>query len=110
LTPRGERILYPRPLDDRAFFQQQHAILLLLRLKIVRSDECHRPGAADDLDEDHDHIGSSFLLNVPSRAAAEDFSCNEPFTAAGLFKEVRIRCMRRGQWNPAAAPKTAERN
>ena len=28
----------------------------------------------------------------------------------GLFREVRIRRMRRGQWNPAAAPATAEGN
>jgi len=55
-------------------------------------------------------IGSSFVINVPSRTAAEDFSRNEPFTTAGLFREVRIRRMRRGQWNPAAAPQTAEGN
>ena len=55
-------------------------------------------------------IGSSFLINVPGRAAAEEFSRNEPFTKAGLFRDVRIRRMRRGQWNPDAAPKTAEGN
>lgn len=55
-------------------------------------------------------IGSSFLVNLPSREAAEEFSRNEPFTRAGLFREVRIRRMRRGQWNPAAAPATAEGN
>jgi uncharacterized protein len=55
-------------------------------------------------------IGSSFVINVPSRAAAEDFSRKEPFTKAGLFRDVRIRRMRRGQWNPAAAPATAEGN
>ena len=55
-------------------------------------------------------IGSSFLINVPSRTAAEDFSRNEPFTKAGLYHDIRIRHMRRGQWNPAAAPKTAEGN
>lgn len=55
-------------------------------------------------------IGSSFVINVPDRAAAEEFSRNEPFTKAGLFQEVRIRRMRRGQWNPAAAPATAEGN
>ncbi|MGO8919766.1 MAG: YciI family protein [Stellaceae bacterium] len=53
-------------------------------------------------------IGSSFVINVPSRAAAEEFSRNEPFTAAGLFRDIRIRRMRRGQWNPQAAPATAE--
>ncbi|HEV2551524.1 MAG TPA: YciI family protein [Stellaceae bacterium] len=55
-------------------------------------------------------IGSSFIINVPSRSAADDFSRDEPFTKAGLFREVRIRRMRRGQWNPAAAPQTAEGN
>jgi uncharacterized protein YciI len=55
-------------------------------------------------------IGSSFIINVLSRAAADDFSRHEPFTRAGLFREVRIRRMRRGQWNPAAAPATAEGN
>ena len=55
-------------------------------------------------------IGSSFLINVPSRAAAAEFARNEPFTRAGLFNDVRIRRMRRGQWNPQAAPKTAEGN
>ena len=55
-------------------------------------------------------IGSTFIINVPNRAAAEDFSRKEPFTKAGLFREVRIRRMRRGQWNPTAAPQTAEGN
>jgi uncharacterized protein YciI len=55
-------------------------------------------------------IGSSFVINVPERAAAEAFSRDEPFTKARLFKEVRIRRLRRGQWNPAAAPATAEGN
>jgi uncharacterized protein YciI len=55
-------------------------------------------------------IGSSFLINVPSREAADAFSRNEPFTKAGLYCDVRIRRMRRGQWNPEVAPKTAEGN
>jgi uncharacterized protein len=55
-------------------------------------------------------IGSSFLVNLPSRAAVEAFSRDEPFTKAGLYADIRIRRMRRGQWNPAAAPRTAEGN
>jgi uncharacterized protein len=47
---------------------------------------------------------------VPSREQAEEFSRNEPFRKAGLFKSVKIARMRRGQWNPAAVPKTAEGN
>lgn len=54
--------------------------------------------------------GSCLIINVPGRAAAEDFSRDEPFRKAGLFKSVKITPMRRGQWNPAAAPKTAEGN
>ena len=53
-------------------------------------------------------IGSVLILNVANLAAAEQFSQNEPFRKAGLFKSVKITRMRRGQWNPAAAPKTPE--
>ncbi|OVZ56617.1 hypothetical protein CDO44_20575 [Pigmentiphaga sp. NML080357] len=54
--------------------------------------------------------GSVLILNVDSYAEAEAFSLEEPFRKAGLFKNVRISRMRRGQWNPAAAPATAEGN
>lgn len=54
--------------------------------------------------------GSVLIVNVPGRAEAEAFSENEPFRKAGLFDRVEINRMRRGQWNPAAAPKTAEGN
>ena len=54
--------------------------------------------------------GSVFIVNVPNREAAEKFSAEEPFRSAGLFKTVKITRMRRGQWNPGAAPKTAEGN
>jgi len=54
--------------------------------------------------------GSVFIVNVTSREAAEKFSTEEPFRKAGLFKTVKITRMRRGQWNPEAAPKTAEGN
>lgn len=52
--------------------------------------------------------GSVLIINVPDRAAAEAFSENEPFRKAGLFSSVKISRMRRGQWNPGAAPQTAE--
>ena len=54
--------------------------------------------------------GSVLIINVPNREAAESFSANEPFRKAGLFSSVRITRMRRGQWNPDAAPKTPEGN
>jgi hypothetical protein len=55
-------------------------------------------------------IGSVLILNVPNREAAEAFSANEPMRKAGVFQSVKITRMRRGQWNPAAAPATAEGN
>jgi uncharacterized protein YciI len=63
------------------------------------------------LDEDgKTRLGSVLIINVPDREAAERFSASEPFRKAGLFREVKITRMRRGQWNPGAAPKTAEGN
>jgi len=55
-------------------------------------------------------LGSVFILNVPDRKAAEAFSTEEPFRKAGLFKTTKITRMRRGQWHPEAAPKSAEGN
>ena len=55
-------------------------------------------------------IGSVLIINVPNRQEAERFSAHEPFRQAGLFERVEITRMRRGQWNPAAAPRTAEGN
>jgi uncharacterized protein len=67
-------------------------------------------GGALLADDGIKRTGSCLILNVPGREAAEAFSRNEPFRQAGLFKSVKITRMRRGQWNPAAAPKTAEGN
>jgi len=52
--------------------------------------------------------GSVLIINVRGREAAEVFSLSEPFRRAGLFEHVEIHRMRRGQWNPEAAPRTAE--
>jgi uncharacterized protein len=62
------------------------------------------------LADDARRTGSCLLINVPSREAAEEFSRNEPFRQAGLFKTVKITRMRRGQWHPEHAPKTPEGN
>ena len=66
--------------------------------------------AGGTLAEDGSRTGSVFIINVPSREAAEKFSAEEPFRKAGLFKTVKITRMRRGQWNPEAAPTTPEGN
>src|SRR5258708_29643547 len=67
-------------------------------------------GGALLADDGATRVGSVLILNVPSRAAAEAFSADEPLRKAGLFKSVKLTRMRRGQWNPTAAPKTAEGN
>jgi uncharacterized protein YciI len=67
-------------------------------------------GGALLADDDPARIGSVLIINVPDRAAAEAFSANEPLRCAGTFKSVKITRMRRGQWNPAAAPATPEGN
>ena len=54
--------------------------------------------------------GSVLILNVPNLAEAEAFSAEEPLRKSGVFSSVKITRMRRGQWNPGVAPKTAEGN
>ncbi len=67
-------------------------------------------GGALLADDGKSRTGSCLIINVPDRAAADAFSRDEPFRKAGLFKSVKITHMRRGQWNPTAAPRTAEGN
>ncbi|HEY2186223.1 MAG TPA: YciI family protein [Xanthobacteraceae bacterium] len=67
-------------------------------------------GGALLADDGVTRTGSCLIINVASRDEAEEFSRNEPFRKAGLFKSVTIARMRRGQWNPAAAPKSADGN
>lgn len=67
-------------------------------------------GGAMLADDNETRIGSVLILNVPNKEAAERFSENEPLRKAGTFASVKITRMRRGQWNPDAAPKTPEGN
>lgn len=64
---------------------------------------------ADD-GPDAGRLGSVLIVNMPSKAAADEFAANEPFAKGGLFKSSSVTRMRRGQWNPAAAPRTPEGN
>jgi uncharacterized protein YciI len=54
-------------------------------------------------DDGNEIIGSLLLVNVNSRAEAKAFVDGDPFTKAGMFKNVTITRMRMGQWNPQAA-------
>jgi len=67
-------------------------------------------GGAALADDGDARLGSILIVNVPDRAAADAFAAGEPFNRAGLFREYTVVRMRRGQWNPDAAPKTAEGN
>lgn len=67
-------------------------------------------GGATLADESDARTGSLLVINVPSRADADAFANGEPFHKAGLFVERTVSRMRRGQWNPAAAPGTPEGN
>ena len=81
--------------DTHLAYLEQHKDILVL-------------GGGTLLEDNVTRTGSVLLLNVPNLAAAEAFSQNEPFRKAGLFKTVKITRMRRGQWWPENAPKTAE--
>ena len=67
-------------------------------------------GGATLADESDARTGSLLVINVASRAEADAFAAGEPFNRAGLFSAYTVSRMRRGQWNPDAAPKTPEGN
>jgi uncharacterized protein YciI len=54
-------------------------------------------------DDGKDYTGSLLIVNVDSRAAAQAFVDGDPFQKAGMFTNVKITRMRKGQWNPGAA-------
>jgi uncharacterized protein YciI len=83
--------------DEHLAYLERHMDVLVL-------------GGATLAEDGVTRTGSILILNVPSRDDAERFSVNEPFRRAGLFSTVKITRMRRGQWNPGAAPKTPEGN
>jgi len=76
-------------LPHRAYLQSQKGILVL--------------AGATQSDDGNTAIGSLFIVNANSRAEAKAFSDGDPFTQAGVFANVKITRMRKGQWNPAAA-------
>ena len=55
-------------------------------------------------DDGETMTGSSFVIQADSRADAEAFSANDPFTKGGLFASVTISRMRKGFWNPDHMP------
>ena len=80
-----EKVLLPH----REFLGSQKNILVL--------------AGATQTDDGATAIGSVFVLNVNSRAEAKAFSDGDPFTQNGVFADIKIVRMRKGQWNPGAA-------
>ncbi len=80
-----ESVLEPH----RAYLKSQKRILVL--------------AGATQTDDGSQAVGSLFVVNVNSRGEAKAFSDGDPFTQNGVFTEVRITRMRKGQWNPEAA-------
>jgi uncharacterized protein len=100
-------IIYCEDRDDGAA-----AIRAAVRDKHLAYLEAHENvlllGGALLADDGVARLGSVFLVNLPNRDAVERLMLEEPFRAAGLFKRVTIARMRKGQFNPSAAPATAQ--
>jgi uncharacterized protein len=106
----GKRVLYIIYQEDRE--DGADAIRAANREKHLAYLDRHRDilvlgGALLD-DDGIGRTGSCLIINVPGREQADAFSREEPFRKAGLFRSVKVTRMRRGQWNPAAAPKSPE--
>ena len=54
-------------------------------------------------DDGKEVTGSLLVVNVNSRAEATAFVDDDPFQMAGMFTNLKITRMRKGQWNPEAA-------
>jgi uncharacterized protein len=81
--------------DKHLAYLEKHEEIMVLGGALIGDDAVAR-------------LGSVFLVNLPNRAACDALMLDEPFRQAGLFKRVTIARMRKGQFNPDAAPKSAE--
>lgn len=54
-------------------------------------------------DDGKEPLGSVLIVNVGSRAEVQAFVDADPYSKAGMFTQVTITRMRKGQWNPEAA-------
>ena len=72
----------------RDYLQSQKGILVL--------------AGATQSDDGSTATGSLFVVNVDSREKAKAFSDGDPFTQNGVFSNITITRMRKGQWNPQA--------
>lgn len=54
-------------------------------------------------DDGKQFVGSLLIVNVKTRAEVQAFVDGDPFTKAGMFTNVTITRMTKGQFNPQAA-------
>jgi uncharacterized protein YciI len=88
--------------EKRALARDEHFAYLESNKKILVI------GGATLADKSDERLGSCLIINVKSRAEADAFADGEPLRKAGTFESYTVVRMRRGQWNPSAAPATAE--
>jgi len=91
------RVAAPSFAEKREKGLQPHLDYLKSRKKILVLS------GATTSDDGKEFVGSLLIVNVDSRAEAQAFVDGDPFTKAGMFKDVKITRMRKGQWNPEAA-------
>jgi uncharacterized protein YciI len=82
--------------DVRAAARDEHMAYLHSRDEIVLA-------GAKLSDDGETAGGSTFIVNVVDRAAAQAFSDGDPFSKAGLFDSVTITRIRKGLWHPERA-------
>lgn len=87
----GSGPLRDASIDDHRRYVDQRAAMIVMSGPLVADDGARR--------------GQLFVLDVPDRAAAEEFATRDPFTLAGVFASVEIDAVlpkfaggRRGSW------------
>ncbi|MDP7625264.1 MAG: YciI family protein [Rhodospirillales bacterium] len=101
-------IIYQEDVENSAPLRERHKLAHFRYLE--DHDDKLVLGGALLADDGVARVGSVLIINVANREEAEEFSAYEPLRKGGVFKSVKITHMRRGQWNPDAAPKTPEGN
>jgi uncharacterized protein YciI len=91
------RVAAPNFAELREKELQPHLDYLKSRKKILVLS------GATTSDDGKQFVGSLLIVNVGTRAEAQAFADGDPFMKAGMFKDVKITRMRKGQWNPEAA-------
>ena len=89
----------PNTTETRATVLQSHRDYLQTQKGII---VLAGPTQSDDGTQ---ALGSLFIVSADSRAEAQAFSDGDPFTKAGVFANITITRMRKGQWHPEVGDK-----